>query len=97
MDLRSRLTLFNTFIVGGVLLLFGTAIYLAASLALTNQVDNALAGAANQIFRYIRVNQGGELKDGHVARAGFVDGCVLPGLGTRFKVEVLFIKSWQPF
>ena len=62
MDLRSRLTLFNTFIVGGVLLLFGTAIYLAASLALTNQVDNALAGAANQIFRYIRVNQGGELK-----------------------------------
>lgn len=61
MSLRARLTLLNTGIVGGFLLLFGTAIYFAVSITLTNQVESTLTRAATQIIRAIRIDPTGQL------------------------------------
>ena len=51
MSLRARLALLSISIVGGVLLIFGVAVYLSISITLTNQVDHTLEGAANQVIR----------------------------------------------
>lgn len=51
MSLRARLALLYTTIVGGILFIFGTAIYVSVSLTLTNQVDEILVRSANQIVR----------------------------------------------
>jgi len=51
MSLRARLALLSISIVGGVLLIFGVAVYLSVSITLTNQVDHTLEGAAAQIIR----------------------------------------------
>ena len=61
MSLRARLTLLNTLIVGGFLLLFGTAIYIAVSLTLTNQVESTLTRAAIQIIRAMRIDPNAQL------------------------------------
>ena len=42
MSLRARLAVLYTAIVGGILLLFGTAVYVSVSVTLTNQVDDIL-------------------------------------------------------
>jgi hypothetical protein len=54
MSLRARLALLYTSIVGGILFLFGMAVYVSVSVTLTNQVDDTLAWAANQIVRSVR-------------------------------------------
>jgi len=54
MSLRSRLALLYTSIVGGILFLFGMAVYVSVSVTLTNQVDDTLAWAATQIVRSVR-------------------------------------------
>ena len=51
MSLRARLTLLSTSIVGGILLIFGMAVYISISLTLTNQVDSTLTRAASQIIQ----------------------------------------------
>jgi signal transduction histidine kinase len=51
MSLRARLALLYTTIVGGILFVFGTAVYVSVSLTLTNQVDDILIRAANQVVR----------------------------------------------
>lgn len=58
MTLRARLALLYTFFVGGILLLFGTAVYMAVSFTLTNQVDDRLSRSANLIYRTIRYTNG---------------------------------------
>lgn len=55
MSLRARLALLYTSIVGGILFLFGMAVYISVSVTLTNQVDDTLAWAASQIIRSARV------------------------------------------
>lgn len=50
MSLRARLALLTTFIVGGILFLFGMAVYVSVSVTLTNQVDRTLSRAASQII-----------------------------------------------
>ncbi len=62
MSLRARLALLYTFIVGGILLLFGTAIYIAVSVTLTRQVDTTLSQTASQIVDNAQVNLRGELE-----------------------------------
>lgn len=57
MSLRARLALLYTLIVGGILFLFGTAVYATVSFTLTTQVDNMLARAANQIVSNARSDQ----------------------------------------
>lgn len=54
MGLRARLALLYTLIVGGILLLFGAAVYVSVSVTLTGQVDETLALAANQLIRNAR-------------------------------------------
>ena len=59
MSLRARLALLSTSIVGGILFLFGMAVYVSVSVTLTNQVDNTLARAASQIIRNARAGRVG--------------------------------------
>jgi two-component system OmpR family sensor kinase len=61
MTLRTRLALLYTSIVGGILLLFGTAVYLAVSVTLTNQVDHTLTEAAQKIIGATKVDPSGEV------------------------------------
>jgi two-component system, OmpR family, sensor kinase len=49
MSLRARLALLYTFIVGGILFLFGMAVYMTVSVTLTTQVDDRLVLAANKV------------------------------------------------
>jgi len=42
MSLRGRLTLLYTSLVGGILLLFGVAVYVAVSITITTQIDSTL-------------------------------------------------------
>lgn len=49
MSLRARLAFLYTTIVGGILFVFGTAVYVSVSITLTNQVDEVLVRSANQV------------------------------------------------
>lgn len=61
MSLRARLAVLYTTIVGGILLLFGVAVYGAVSFSLTEQVDNILVGAVDDIWPDIFVDSSGTL------------------------------------
>jgi heavy metal sensor kinase len=54
MSLRARLALLYTSIVGGILLLFGMAVYVSVSITLTNQVDDTLSQVVYQLIRSAR-------------------------------------------
>jgi two-component system OmpR family sensor kinase len=62
MSLRSRLTLLYTSIVGGILLLFGVAVYVSVSLTITHQVDSLLTRTAVTVYTNMRVDLSGELR-----------------------------------
>lgn len=57
MSLRTRLALLYTSIVGGILFLFGTAVYISVDLTLTDQVDETLARVAFQIINNSRADK----------------------------------------
>lgn len=61
MSLRSRLAVLYTAIVGGILLIFGIAVYGAVSYSLTSQVDRILYRTVQDIWPNIFVEIGGEL------------------------------------
>lgn len=61
MSLRLRLTLLYSTLVGGILLAFGTAVYILISVILLNQVDNTLAATVQDILNVTRVNSQGEV------------------------------------
>jgi signal transduction histidine kinase len=61
MSLRLRLTLLYSTFMGGILLIFGAAVYLLVNIILLNQVDTMLAGVARDITSVTRVNSIGEL------------------------------------
>jgi two-component system OmpR family sensor kinase len=61
MPLRARLSLLYTSIVGGILLLFGVAIYSAIRASLLTQIDNTLKSTASDIIPNIFVDANGEL------------------------------------
>jgi len=54
MSLRLRLTLLYISIVGGILFIFGTVVYVSVSIILTNQVDSTLSRAATQVIQNAR-------------------------------------------
>jgi two-component system, OmpR family, sensor kinase len=60
-SLRLRLTLLYSILVGGILLVFGTAVYILISIILLNQVDNTLAATVQDIINVTRVNSTGEV------------------------------------
>lgn len=57
MSLRARLALLSTSIVGGILLIFGMAVYISVSLTITRQVDSTLSRAASQIIGNARAGR----------------------------------------
>ncbi len=62
MSLRSRLAVLYTSIVGGILLLFGFAVYGVVSVSLTSQVDRLLERAVGEIWPQIYVDVNGVLR-----------------------------------
>jgi heavy metal sensor kinase len=62
MSLRSRLTLLYTTIVGGILLLFGLAVYSSVSLTVTHQLDDALRIRAETVYTNTKVDATGHLQ-----------------------------------
>jgi two-component system OmpR family sensor kinase len=61
MSLRVRLTLLYSSLLGGILLLFGVAVYLVISILLINHLDTLLIGTAKDIINVTRVDPSGEL------------------------------------
>lgn len=61
MSLRLRLTLLYSTFMGGILLIFGAAVYILVSVTLLNQVDSMLAEVARDITQVTKVNSVGEL------------------------------------
>lgn len=61
MSLRLRLTLLYSTYIGGILLIFGTAVYLLVNVLLLKQVDDMLAEVGREMFRSITVNTNEEL------------------------------------
>lgn len=61
MPLRLRLTLLYSIFMGGILLIFGTAVYFIVNFILITQVDNALASVARELIRNVSINPVGEL------------------------------------
>lgn len=62
MSLRARLAVLYTSIVGGILLVFGVAVYGAVSFILISQVDNLLQRTVEEIWQNIYVDAEGDLK-----------------------------------
>ncbi|NJN80285.1 MAG: HAMP domain-containing protein [Anaerolineales bacterium] len=62
MSLRLRLTLLYSIFMGGILLIFGLAVYLLVNFILINQVDAMLASVAREVIRASAVNSVGELR-----------------------------------
>ena len=61
MSLRIRLTLLYITLVGGILLIFGVAVYTSVSLTLLNQIDETLERTALDIIENTAANEFGEL------------------------------------
>jgi two-component system OmpR family sensor kinase len=61
MSLRTRLTLLNTTLLGGVLLLFGVLVYILVSVLLLDQVDRSLNQTVREILSSSKVGSVGEL------------------------------------
>lgn len=61
MSLRIRLTLLYSTLTGGILIVFGAAVYILISLILLNQVDDALAETVTDILNVTRVNSVGQV------------------------------------
>lgn len=59
--LRARLTLLYSTLLGGVLLLFGMAVYALVNFTLIGQVDQRLNDTAQEILEFARVDAVGEL------------------------------------
>ncbi len=62
MSLRSRLTLLYTSLVGGILLLFGVAVYISVSFTVTNQLDTVLTQTAEKIIGTMSIDAAGRLR-----------------------------------
>jgi two-component system, OmpR family, sensor kinase len=60
-SLRLRLTLLYSTLVGGILLVFGAAVYSLISIILLNQVDDMLAGTVQDIINVTEVNSVGQV------------------------------------
>jgi signal transduction histidine kinase len=62
MTLRGRLTLLYTSLVGGILLLFGVAVYGAVSLTVIIRLDDILRWTAETLIENIQIDSAGQMK-----------------------------------
>jgi two-component system OmpR family sensor kinase len=58
-SLRLRLTLLYSTLIGGILLLFGSAVYILISITLLDEVDNTLATTVQDIIKVTQVDSSG--------------------------------------
>src|SRR5258706_4377076 len=65
MSLRLRLTLLYSTFMGGILLIFGAAVFILVNVILLNQVDTTLAG---DVHRRSHVTKGNSVSDMNVIR-----------------------------
>jgi two-component system OmpR family sensor kinase len=61
MSLRIRFTLLYSLLAGGILLIFGTAVYLLVGILLVNQVDDTLMQTTSEIVSNTHIDSVGEL------------------------------------
>jgi len=61
MSLRQRFTLLYSTFMGGILLIFGAAVYILVNVILLNQVDTMLAVVVRDITQVTKVNDLGKL------------------------------------
>lgn len=61
MTLRLRLTLLHTSLLGGIILLYGSLVYILVNGLMMNQVDSILRTTANQLISQLRVNSYNEI------------------------------------
>jgi len=61
MSLRVRFTLLYSSLAGGILLIFGTAVYILVGFLLVNQVDDTLTQTTRDIVSNTRIDSVGEL------------------------------------
>ena len=61
MSLRLRLTLLYSTLIGGILLVFGAAVYFTVNFLLLNQIDDTLATVARDIVNITQVSSVGEV------------------------------------
>ncbi len=59
MSLRLRLTLLYSTLIGGILLIFGSAVYILISITLLDEVDNTLATTVQDIIKVTQVDSAG--------------------------------------
>ncbi len=59
MSLRLRLTLLYSILIGGILLVFGSAVYILISITLLDEVDNSLATTVQDIIKVTQVDSSG--------------------------------------
>jgi two-component system, OmpR family, sensor kinase len=110
MSLRLRLTLLYTTFMGGILLIFGAAVYILVNVILLNQVDTMLEGVMRDITQVTKVNSVGELSlislppldmtsNAYVQVWG-TDGRIVatsPSIGTLIKpLDPIGLKSGSP-
>ena len=67
MSLRKRLTLLYTSIMVGVLLVFGTLVYLLLTVSVLDQIDSQLNTASQQIIDRLRINSSGQFNPRSIA------------------------------
>jgi len=67
MSLRTRLTLLYSFIVGGILILFGVAVYRSISLTVTRQLDDLLRRTAETVYANTRIDASGQITNPSLA------------------------------
>ncbi len=70
MSLRDRLTLLNVILVGGLFVFFGIIAYVAVSLLLYNQIDNALEATAKQVASQVDVSVEDQMQEVIAANLG---------------------------
>ncbi len=61
MSLRLRLTLLYSVLIGMIMLIFGTAVFLLVNILIINQVDDRLTAQANDVIGMARLSPDGEL------------------------------------
>ena len=67
MNLRTRLTLLYTFIVGGILLIFGVAVYRSISTTVTHHLDEMLRRTAQTVYTNTSLDETGRLTNPSLA------------------------------
>ncbi len=67
MSLRTRLSLLYSFIVGGILILFGVAIYRSISVTVTRQLDSLLGRTAEIVYSNTGIDANGQLTNPSLA------------------------------